>query len=404
MVSSAPAVPFHVVHLAAGRGSRLTSNADDVAKQFRLLGGRPVWQHALSVFTRHKSCQGGVVVFPKGHPASLDGYNNWLVATGGLTRQESAKAGLDALATGKGSKPKAVMVHDAARPFISLALLDRLLGEFAKAKGKQAVIPALPPRDSIKATHDGFVEAGLDRDRVRLIQTPQLFDFATLHRFHQKEAAEGGYADDSELYEYFNLPVRVVDGEAMAFKITSDADWQLAQILTAGLGETKVGFGYDIHQFADADATSGGTIMLCGVAIPHNRSLVAHSDGDVGLHAATDAVLATIAQGDIGSHFPPSDKKWQGADSAQFLAFACGRLRDAGGQLVHLDVTIIAEAPKITQHRQAMCARLAEITGLDATRQVSVKATTNEGLGAIGEGKAIACQALATARLPMLAV
>lgn len=443
MMRDTPLPSFDVVLLAAGSGCRLGGEA----KQFRLLGNLPVWQHSFQVFASHPQCRGGVVVCPPADVGTIQraltltqSHQHWQAVAGGKQRQTSVRAGLEALqATHSKSKtsPNAspncplnwIAVHDAARPFISHAMLGRLLAGLPASPTQTAIIPALPPGDALKSVGAGQVRASVSRLEIRHIQTPQLFDFATLYALHQDHARESNNTlldDDAALYEQAGLSVSVVPGEATAFKITTPSDWEIAQAMVASRfhtqTETRVGFGYDVHRFAPPAKPKpkqgqGDTkIMLCGVAIPHSRQVVAHSDGDVGLHAATDAVLASMGDGDIGSHFPPSDSRWRGADSAQFLTFACQRLYEAGGHLVHLDMTIIAETPKIAPHREAMQLRLAEIIApknntpsdkandmmhsMMPAKAISVKATTCEGLGFIGAGEGLACHAVATCRLP----
>ena len=458
-MSAAATLPqFDVVLLAAGSGRRLGGEA----KQFRRLANRPVWQHSLDVFAKHPQCRGGVVVCPADYVDRVQGVlapyiskppytgqhapKHWKAIAGGKYRHDSACAGLEALCDLHNNEripamflsSALVMMHDAARPFISRALLDRLLAAHANTPRNGAiglgVIPALPPSDALKRVTDGKVEIRVNRQQVLRIQTPQLFEFATLYDSYLKDPLIKGIAgkgesipeselavaietiaDDSELYRTYGFPVHTVPGEAMAFKITTSADWEMAEAIAdsrfRATSDTRVGFGYDVHRFADARQNkrkpAETKIMLCGVAIPHPRQIIAHSDGDVGLHAATDAVLATLGDGDIGDHFPPSDARWRGADSAQFLAFAAQRLAQAGGQLVHLDLTLIAETPKIAQYREAMRARVFDIiasTDAAASRMqvshISIKATTCEGLGFIGAGDGLACHAVATVRLP----
>ncbi|MCG8626538.1 MAG: 2-C-methyl-D-erythritol 4-phosphate cytidylyltransferase [Proteobacteria bacterium] len=433
MMRETPLPVFTVILLAAGSGRRLGGEA----KQFRRLATQQVWQHSFQAFATHPQCRGGVVVCPPSHVKTIQRAlthpphspgQHWQAVAGGKQRHASVRAGLEALQayyTKSKTSPAWVMVHDAARPFISHALLGRLLAGLPASptpRPQTAIIPALPPSDAVKAIDNGQVRASHNKNAIRHIQTPQLFDFATLYALHQSHAEKSKNSvldDDAVLYEEAGLPIEVVTGETTAFKITTPSDWEIAEAMAASRfhtqTETRVGFGYDVHRFAPPPKTKQGEtkIMLCGVAIPHTRPVVAHSDGDVGLHAATDAVLATIGDGDIGSHFPPSDSRWRGADSAQFLAFACQRLREAGGQLLHLDITIIAEAPKITPHREAMRLRLAEIiapknnavastaNNMMHAKAISVKATTSEGLGFIGAGEGLTCHAVATARLPI---
>jgi 2-C-methyl-D-erythritol 4-phosphate cytidylyltransferase/2-C-methyl-D-erythritol 2,4-cyclodiphosphate synthase len=263
------------------------------------------------------------------------------------------------------------------------------------------VVPTLPVSSTLKAVDaDGRVTATVPRDRLHAAETPQGFRFAAILDAHRKAAAEGrDFTDDAAVAEWAGIPVRTVPGDPANIKLTTAADIIAADRRLAGeaalkLGDIRVGNGYDVHALGP-----GGQVMLGGIAIPHALGLVGHSDADVALHALTDAVLGAIAEGDIGAHFPPSDPQWRGASSDRFLADAVRRVAARGGVIAHLDLTIIAEAPKIGPHRAAMRQRIAEICGI-AVDRVAVKATTNEGLGFIGRGEGIAAHATATIRLP----
>ena len=395
--AKAPAT-VKVVLLAAGESRRLGGGP---AKPWRHLAGRPVLSHALDAFDADPRIGGGVVVVAgeameeaRKHLPGPD----WTLAEGGAERSASARNGLEALA-GAGDAPDLVLIHDAARPFVPPAVLDRVIG--ALAGGAGAAIPALPPADSLKKVAGGKVAGRVDRDGVERVQTPQGFAFSLILDLHRQAGAGGGSApatDDSSLAEDAGVEVRVVEGDPVLAKITTQADLALAERLAlsaAGAGaegETRMATGFDVHRFGRGP----GPVLLCGVAVEHEHGLEAHSDGDVGLHALTDAVLGLMADGDIGAHFPPTDEKWKDADSAVFLAEAASRLKAAGGAILHADATIIAETPKVGPHRAAMRERVARILGIDAER-VSVKATTTEGLGITGEGKGIAAQAAVTA-------
>jgi len=303
------------------------------------------------------------------------------------------RAGLEALAA---RAPEIVLVHDAARPFTSQALIERAI-DAARKSG--AAIPALPVTDTVKLVDGaGRVEATLDRDALRTVQTPQAFNYAALMDAHRRAQAAGreDFSDDAALVEWAGLRVTVFDGEQGNIKMTTPEDFaRIEREAQMGSGDVRTGIGYDIHAFDDG----GDHVWLGGVKIPNGRKLQGHSDADVALHALTDAVLGALADGDIGVHFPPSDEKWRGASSDRFLAFAVERVKSRGGAVSHLDVAIVCEAPKVNPHRDAMRARIAEIAGVTIDR-VGVKATTNEKLGAIGNGEGIAAYATATIRLP----
>ena len=380
-----------VVLLAAGGGSRLGKGP---AKPWRNLAGRPVLRHALDVFDADPRVSGGVVVvaedaLDEARKHLPDG--NWSAAAGGAERMESVRNGLEALA---GASPDLVLVHDAARPFVPAAALDRVIG--ALAGGAKAVVPALPPADSLKEVKGGKVVRRIPREGVERVQTPQGFEFPLILDLHRRSDGAGA-TDDSSLAEDAGVTVTVVDGDPVMAKITTPADLALAERLAlqasgaCAPGETRMATGFDVHRFSEAP----GPVMLGGVAIPNGFGLEAHSDGDVALHALADAVFGLMADGDIGAHFPPSDDRWKGADSAIFPETASKKLNEAGGTILFADVTIIAEEPKIGPHRDAMRARIAEILNVGEAR-VSVKATTTEGLGIAG-GEGVAAQVAVTA-------
>ena len=313
-------------------------------------------------------------------------------AIGGATRQASVHAGLEALAS---QKPDVVLIHDAARPFVSAAVISRAI-EAASRSG--AAIPAIPVTDTIKLIDgSGNVEATPERARLRVAQTPQAFRFDAILDAHRRAARDGrsDFTDDAALAEWAGLTVATFEGDPANMKLTTPEDFVREEArLGAMLGDVRTGNGYDVHAFGDGDH-----VMICGVRVPHSNGFLAHSDGDVGLHALVDAILGALADGDIGSHFPPSDPKWKGAASDQFLKYAVDRVTARGGRIAHLDVTLICERPKIGPLRDTMRARIAEITGLALSR-VAVKATTSERLGFTGREEGIAAVASATIRLP----
>jgi 2-C-methyl-D-erythritol 4-phosphate cytidylyltransferase/2-C-methyl-D-erythritol 2,4-cyclodiphosphate synthase len=366
-------------------------------KQYRLLSGEPVLRRVLLLFAAHPRVGRVQPVIHKDHEAAYRAAASNLAnclppVHGGRSRQSSVRAGLEAVAS---LEPELILVHDAARPLVSSALVDRAL-EAATMSG--AAVPAIAVADTLKRVDDqGNVTATLDRAELRAIQTPQAFAFAPLLAAHRRAAAErcDDFPDDAALMEWAGWPVATFPGERDNLKLTTPEDFAQAQALDAlALSDVRTGTGFDVHAFGPGDH-----VMLGGVRIDYDKGLSGHSDADVALHALTDAVLGALAAGDIGVHFPPSDSRWRGAASSQFLAHAILLLRRRGGRLAHLDVTIICEAPKIGPHRDAMRARIAEIAEIETDR-VAVKATTSERLGALGRGDGIAAIASATVRLP----
>ncbi len=381
------------VIVAAGKGSRV---GGDLPKQFRPIGGESILRRTLTIFAEH----GEVAhVQPVIRPEDAEIYREQTLSLeilppvfGGATRQSSVHAGLEALEPGK---PDIVLVHDAARPFASAALVSRAI---AAAKRNGAAIPALPVTDTVKTVDAaGQVGQTLDRNSLRLVQTPQSFTFPLLLDAHRRAAAAGreDFTDDAALAEWAGLKVSVFAGEPGNIKITEEGDFARAEAIAfAALGDVRIGTGLDVHAFGPGDY-----ITLGGIKIPHAQALTGHSDADVVLHALTDAILGALADGDIGVHFPPSDPQWRGASSDRFLALALAHLSARGGRIAHIDINIVCEAPRIGPHRDAMRANIAKLAGLDPSR-VAVKATTSEKLGFTGRGEGIVAYATATVRLP----
>jgi 2-C-methyl-D-erythritol 4-phosphate cytidylyltransferase/2-C-methyl-D-erythritol 2,4-cyclodiphosphate synthase len=316
--------------------------------------------------------------------------------SGGATRQASVKAGLDALA---GDPPDFVLIHDAARPFVSHAILDRAI---LALRADPAVLVAVPVVDTLKRANDaGYVTETVPRAGLWGAQTPQGFHFAAIHAAHAAavKAGRSDFTDDAAVAEWAGMKVVLVEGDPINTKVTTSADLvgadrqaYMRQMLE--LADVRVGNGYDVHSFVPGDH-----IMLGGVRIEHGARLNGHSDSDVALHAITDAILGAIGEGDIGAHFPPSEERWRGVASSVFVRDAVARVTARNGIVAHIDLSIIAEAPKIGPHRDAMRAAIADIIGIDIDR-VGVKATTNEKLGFIGRREGIAAIATATVRLP----
>src|SRR3982075_2965196 len=382
-----------VILVAAGRGLRAGSGGP---KQYRLIGGQTVIFRAMEAFCRHPRV---FAVQPVLNPDDAAAFNapvsRWRPeppAKGGATRQASVLADVEALA---GQKPDDVLNDLAGRPFVSAALTSRAI-EAAGRTG--AAIPAIAVADTIKLIGEsGNVEATPERARLRIAQTPQSFRFDEILDAHRRAARDGrsDFTDDAALAEWAGLTVATFEGDPANMKLTTPEDFVREEArLGAMLGDIRTGTGYDVHAFGDGDH-----LMICGVRVPHTRGFLAHSDGDVGLHALVDAILGALADGDIGSHFPPSDPQWKGAASDRFLKYAVDCVTARGGRIAHLDVTLICERPKVGPYREAMRARIAEITGLALSR-VAVKATTSERLGFTGREEGIAAMASATIRLP----
>ncbi|MDB5591489.1 bifunctional 2-C-methyl-D-erythritol 4-phosphate cytidylyltransferase/2-C-methyl-D-erythritol 2,4-cyclodiphosphate synthase [Enterovirga sp.] len=386
--------------VAAGRGQRA---GDGLPKQYREVAGRTVLARALEPFLAHPAI-GTVLcaIHPDDRPlydaatAEFAGQTGLRApVAGGATRQVSVLRALEAVAErGQG---RLCLVHDAARMFADRGLIDRAI---AAAQRHGAAVPALPVTDTVKRVDAaGRIVHTLDRAELRTVQTPQAFAFDALLAAHRKaaEAGEVDFTDDARLAEWAGVPVHVFEGAPANMKVTTPSDFTEAERRLAPPAAalvTRVATGFDVHVFGP-----GGHIWLGGVQVPHDRGVVAHSDGDVVLHALTDALLGTLGEGDIGTHFPPSDPQWRGAASDQFLAFAAERVRAAGGCIDHLDATILCERPKVGPYRDAMRQRIAAVAGLPLGA-VSIKATTTERLGFTGRGEGIAAQAAATVRLP----
>jgi 2-C-methyl-D-erythritol 4-phosphate cytidylyltransferase/2-C-methyl-D-erythritol 2,4-cyclodiphosphate synthase len=380
--------------VAAGRGLRA---GGDLPKQYRaLVRGRPVLAQALTPFLADAAIDHVMVVIGLGDDARYahavaDLPTGKLLSPvqGGTTRQDSVRLGLQALAaTGFDG---IVLVHDAARPFVTAALMRRAVDAL---QSEIAAIPALPVTDTIKRlASDGRVAETPPRDTLVSVQTPQGFHFQALLAAHEAAVAAGlsGFTDDAALMEWAGHPVKAFPGDPANVKLTHPQDFDRSQ--GASL-HVRVATGYDVHAFGDGDH-----VWLGGVRIAHDRGVLAHSDGDVALHALTDALLGALAEGDIGTHFPPSDPQWKGAASAQFLAFAAGRVRQRGGRIDFLDLTIVCEAPKVGPHREAIRAAIAAAASIRID-QVAIKATTSERMGFTGRGEGLAALATATIRLP----
>jgi 2-C-methyl-D-erythritol 4-phosphate cytidylyltransferase/2-C-methyl-D-erythritol 2,4-cyclodiphosphate synthase len=373
--------------VAAGSGTRA---GRDLPKQYQKLGGIALLRRSIDAFADIPGIELIQIVVGPGHE------KHFLAATrdltlltpvaGGDTRSHSVFHGLHALAI---HRPDLVLIHDAARPLVSRVLIERVIA--ALENGADAAIPLMPVSDTLKSESEGYWKT-VPRDGLLRAQTPQGFVFSAIFAAHQQFARKD-VTDDMAMAELAGLKIVSVPGEEGNLKITTQNDMAFAERLLGARAEFRTGMGFDAHRFI-----AGDHVWLCGVKIAHDKRLEGHSDADAGLHALTDAILGAIGAGDIGQHFPPSDLKWRGADSVQFLQHAAHLMRDVGGTLIHCDVTLICERPKIGPHRDAMCARVGEILGLDISR-VSVKATTTEGMGFTGRGEGLAAQAVATVRM-----
>ena len=381
--------------VAAGSGARAVAPGarPDSPKQYRDLAGMPVLRHTVRAFA---DALGPDSVFTVIRGQDRELYRSAIGSlaapepiTGGPRRQDSVRLGLESVAIQ--ISPSKVLIHDAARPFVSAAVISRVMDGLNSA---DAVAPMVAVPDTLRRKEAGAFSI-VPRDELYRTQTPQGFAFDAILKAHRRYADES-FTDDIALAERAGLKVIGVAGEEMNIKLTTPSDFDLARRLAvSALPDIRTGTGFDVHRFA-----RGNHVWLCGVRIPHDFGLEGHSDADAGLHALTDALLGAIGAGDIGSHFPPTDEKWRGAESSIFLDHAAKLIRELGGVIAHTDITLICERPKIAPHRDAMRRRVAEILRLDIER-VSIKATTTEGLGFTGRREGLAAQAVATIRLPM---
>ncbi|QGP78437.1 bifunctional 2-C-methyl-D-erythritol 4-phosphate cytidylyltransferase/2-C-methyl-D-erythritol 2,4-cyclodiphosphate synthase [Sphingobium sp. CAP-1] len=377
--------------VAAGQGSRA---GGDTPKQYRMIAGKAVLAHAYDALAAHGAIGAIHVVLGNGQEATardLLGDRAATFVTGADSRRGSVLAGLEAIAATGGAD--IVLIHDAARPFLPGVVTERLLGALAEAEG---AIPTLPVADTLVRGDDGVMGDGLDRAGLHRVQTPQAFRFDTILAAHRGWDKGREATDDAQILRAWGHNVILVQGDERLEKLTYPADFARAEAQCATPRSTRVGMGYDVHRLAPDEE-----LWLGGIMVPHDRGLAGHSDADVALHAIVDAILGALAEGDIGSHFPPSDPQWRGASSDRFLAYARDRVTARDGRIEHIDLTIICEAPKVGPHRDAMRARIAEIVAVPIDR-ISVKATTTERLGFAGRREGIAAQAVATLSLPAL--
>ncbi len=378
--------------VAAGSGTRA---GGDVPKQYQPIAGQPVLRHTIWHFVAHPAISSvRVVIHPDNEALYLQATEGLALADpvhGGSTRQDSVRLGLEAL---RGAdQPDYVLVHDAARPFVTETIISAVINAMQE---HDVAIAACPVTDTIKQVDALHITDTLDRSRLWAAQTPQGFVFQTLYDLHQRlDGSEFG--DDAALAESMGLTVAIVPSSPYNTKLTTAEDMTMASLRLSGSMAPRTGMGFDVHRLIKDEARP---LMLCGVEVPSMLALEGHSDADVGLHALTDAVLGCIADGDIGMHFSPKDERWKDCDSSHFLQEACRMASEKGGQIQHVDVTLIGEQPKIGPYREAMRIRVAELCALPINA-VSIKATTTERLGFTGRGEGLAAQAVASMLLPV---
>jgi len=377
---------FSAVIVAAGSGERA---GDGGPKQWRPLAGRPVARWSLEGLLAAGALEVAVVVRPEDRgvaTAAFFGLPGWVLVDGGASRFESVRNGLAALSSDAG----AVLIHDAARPFVTGRHVEALLAALDEA---DAAAPALPVSDTLKRKADAGVETA-PRDGLWRVQTPQAFRRQALFDAYAAWPAGDAPTDDLAVIEQVGGPVALTAGDPMLMKLTYPEDFPMAERLAGAARITRIGQGFDAHRFGPGDA-----VHLCGVTIAHDQALIGHSDADAGLHALTDALLGAVGEGDIGDHFPPTDPQWKGAPSHVFLSHALNLVRARGGQVINVDLTLICERPKIKPHRAAMRARVAEILEIPVDR-VAIKATTTEEMGFTGRREGLAAQAVASVETP----
>ncbi|MEI7668672.1 MAG: bifunctional 2-C-methyl-D-erythritol 4-phosphate cytidylyltransferase/2-C-methyl-D-erythritol 2,4-cyclodiphosphate synthase [Pseudomonadota bacterium] len=377
--------------VAAGESRRA---GGDVPKQYQLLDGKSLLRRTIEEFLHHDDITTiKVVINPLHHDYYEKNTQDISIlppVEGGATRQKSVEIGLESLV---GLNPDYVLIHDAARPNISSDVISRVIAALEQNK---AVIPALPVYDTLKHVEEETIVGTIERKKLFRAQTPQGFHFNDILEAHKK-ACETECTDDAAVAEYSGLEIKIVTGSEHNYKITTQEDLQDAALLLAASFETRVGSGFDVHKITTESDKKHVTI--CGINIEAGFSLVGHSDADVGLHALVDAILGAIAEGDIGTHFSPSDVRWKNADSALFVKHAVNLLKEKRSKLINVDITIICERPHIASQREQMITKLANLLEIDRNR-ISVKATTTEKLGFTGRGEGIAAQAIVSVKLP----
>ncbi len=373
--------------MAAGSGERLGS---DTPKAYVNLAGKNLLRRSMETFLSHPGVDGVRVVIDRAHHPlyrkTAQGLTLFPCVIGGKSRQDSVRLGLKSVAR---AEPDYVLIHDAARPLVTHAVISRVLDSLKK---HQAAYPALPVADTLRRGAEPIAREGL-----LAAQTPQGFHFDDILAAHRARA-NMRVTDDIALAEAAGLAVGVVEGERCNFKVTTQGDLDLMQQLASSPFETRVGMGLDVHHFVPHDGPQHN-ITLCGIKVPHDKRLHGHSDADAGLHALVDAILGAIGEGDIGQHFPPDDPQWAGADSSRFLIHAFQLLKAKGGEIVNIDITIIGEKPRISPFRAQMVSQVAGLLKLSNDR-VNIKATTTEKLGFLGRGEGLAAQAVVSIKVP----
>lgn len=375
---------FTALIVAAGSGSRAGKG---IPKQYRTIAGKAVLAHAVDALAAHPAVDWIQIVIGDGqqalYEAAIEDRALPPPIVGGASRRDSVMAGLKTVTTSH------VLIHDAARPFVPLVVVDRLVEALERSPG---AVPVLPLVDTI-AHGGGYLGSTLDRSAIVRVQTPQAFVTGAIVDAHARWAMDDPATDDAQVLRAAGGQVAMVQGDIALEKLTYEADFVAAEERLRSGMTSRTGMGFDVHAFG-----GDGPVWLCGVAVPHARGLAGHSDADVALHALTDALLGAAALGDIGDHFPPSDPQWKGASSRLFLEHAVRLIADRRGVIDHVDLTIICEAPRVGPYRDSMRAALADMLQLPLTR-ISVKATTTERLGFTGRSEGIAAQAVATIRM-----
>jgi 2-C-methyl-D-erythritol 4-phosphate cytidylyltransferase/2-C-methyl-D-erythritol 2,4-cyclodiphosphate synthase len=384
---------------ACGRGNRF-NQGEGIPKQYLPLAGAPLLRHPILTFLNHPKISDVICVI---HPDDLALYEEAVAGLdllnpvfGGDTRQASIRLGLEAL---REYNPNKVLIHDGVRPFVSTRIINGIL---EKLETHPAVIPAVAVEDTLKKTSDGKIEWTLERENLWRAQTPQGFLYQDILNSHVA-FKDLHFTDDASLNEYAGIPVAIVPGSQNNFKITTEEDYERAKSLVSMMipnirEENRCGSGFDVHGFRAREDGENNLIRICGIDIEFDKKIDAHSDGDVGIHAAIDAILGAIGEGDIGDHFPPTESKWKNADSREMLKTINHLLKKKGGTILNLDLTLICEKPKISKFKNQMKTALAEVLGISTTR-VNVKATTTEKLGFLGREEGIAAQAVASIAL-----
>ena len=381
---------------ACGRGNRF-NRGEGIPKQYLPLAGIPMLRHSIMAFLNHPQVSDVLCVI---HPDDIELYEQSTIGLdllnpvfGGETRQSSIRIGLEELID---YKPNKVLIHDGVRPFVSKRIINGIL---EKLESHPAVIPAIAVEDTIKKIGDGKIEWTLERENLWRAQTPQGFLYQDILNSHIA-FKDLNFTDDSALNEYAGIPVAIVPGSQNNFKITTEEDYDRAKHMIPFLiddyrEETRSGIGFDVHGFRKIENDENNFIRLCGTEIEFDKKILAHSDGDVGIHALIDALLGAIGQGDIGEHFPPSEQKWKNCDSREMLKKVYELIQKFSASILNIDLTIICEKPKILKYKNKMKEELSAILGI-STQRINIKATTTEKLGFIGREEGIACQAIAT--------